>query len=338
MLYTGYKYVLKGFKMKRFNIVKIQKKMYESYSNQCTCKKRVKQKIIDDYNLDKNSIISPKLLADAIINLLDQKTIEDPESKQYSNIEVFENAVKAIGSNSRKWATFLAFEGDIKKLLSCYNPERINITGDLEKKLIELLKGQTCSKDAKAIIKWAERLCDSRKIFYESVKRLYYAVINAAGQNSIKLRKHEVTLCIICLLAKGSIKKWNGLKVLEDDHYFSNGNNIKLHGMGFALASEFLRNMGWNAFKPDRHIIRLFNHWKEKAKMRIPSEEDYRIKKIREVIGRNDQETIDFLRYSLAGFYHTPNDYTYSQVDNLIWMLGAYVETKGNESNENYLI
>lgn len=29
--------------------------------------------------------------------------------------------------------------------------------------------------------------------------------------------------------------------------------------MGFALGSEFLRNLGWNGFKPDRHNRRLLN-------------------------------------------------------------------------------
>lgn len=33
----------------------------------------------------------------------------------------------------------------------------------------------------------------------------------------------------------------------------------KLPGLQFALGSEFFRNLGWNGFKPDRHVIRLLN-------------------------------------------------------------------------------
>jgi hypothetical protein len=44
-----------------------------------------------------------------------------------------------------------------------------------------------------------------------------------------------------------------------------------------------------------------------------------------------------YLTYSLMGISSSPPGVTFSYVDNLVWLLGAYVEKKGRESNHTYL-
>ena len=97
---------------------------------------------------------------------------------------------------------------------------------------------------------------------------------------------------------------------------------------------ETLRNLRWSGFKPDRHIKRLFRLWfpdvieactthaQDLAKMIYSSSKDCR----------------EFLTFSLAGMAVTPQGHSFTEVDNLIWALGAYVEKKGKESTTCYRI
>jgi hypothetical protein len=102
--------------------------------------------------------------------------------------------------------------------------------------------------------------------------------------------------------------------------------------MRFALDSEFFRNMGWNGFKPDRHVIRLLDRWAHP----LVQQQSSRVNELTPLIGRNTKEFRELLRYSLAGIEITRGD-NYSRADNLIWLLGAYVEKKGKESNTRYV-
>lgn len=54
------------------------------------------------------------------------------------------------------------------------------------------------------------------------------------------------------------------------------------------------------------------------------------------LIGSRNQSLRYFLKYSLIGIVITP-DGNYSRADNLIWMLGAYLEKKNKESNVQYI-
>jgi hypothetical protein len=96
--------------------------------------------------------------------------------------------------------------------------------------------------------------------------------------------------------------------------------------MGFPLGSEFLRNLGWNGFKPDRHVRRLLRAWvpdliatHEKESIRLGS-----------LAGRHEKSVREDLQLCLAG-NALSSDENHLRTDNLIWLIGAYVETARNQ-------
>jgi len=108
----------------------------------------------------------------------------------------------------------------------------------------------------------------------------------------------------------------------------------KLAGMRAVLGSEFLRNLGWSGFKPDRHVTRLFRRWfPDVVKASEP-----RAAQLAELIGRKSRDLPTYLTYSLVGIAVTPAGHALSEADNLVWVLGAYLERKGAESNRRYRV
>jgi len=108
----------------------------------------------------------------------------------------------------------------------------------------------------------------------------------------------------------------------------------KAPGMGPTLASEFLRNLGWNGFKPDRHIQRLFSLW-------FPDVVEgcrERAVELAALLGTRAKDVVAFFTFSLVGHAVTPPGRTLSEVDNLVWALGAYVEKTGRESKLGYRV
>lgn len=56
-----------------------------------------------------------------------------------------------------------------------------------------------------------------------------------------------------------------------------------------------------------------------------------------ELIGRKGQGLRQFIRVSLVGVHFSPPGMPLSHMDNLIYLLGAYVEKKGAESETRYV-
>ena len=103
--------------------------------------------------------------------------------------------------------------------------------------------------------------------------------------------------------------------------------------MGGVLASEFLRNLHCETYKPDRHIMRLLGSWFP-DQMRDAQSQAATIAS--DLFGRAGRVARDFLAGTLLGIAVTPPDVAFAEADNLIWALGAYVEKKGRESTVNY--
>ena len=103
--------------------------------------------------------------------------------------------------------------------------------------------------------------------------------------------------------------------------------------MGYVLGSEFFRNLHWNAFKPDRHVQRLFDRWFPGAAASVQPE----VQDLQNLLGRRTAPLSTYLTYSLIGLGATPPGVPASFTDNLVWLLGAYVEKKGKESDEAYV-
>ena len=97
---------------------------------------------------------SPHALADALVCALAQSPRDDVRDREPSPAEVFEAAVRALGSNHRRWVAFLANEGQIRTLLANYQPElaskELSSSCDSLDKLTALLPGRTSEGDAKA--------------------------------------------------------------------------------------------------------------------------------------------------------------------------------------------
>jgi hypothetical protein len=62
------------------------------------------------------------------------------------------------------------------------------------------------------------------------------------------------------------------------------------------------------------------------------------VERLRRLIGRKTKGLGSYLTYSLVRISLSPPGATLAEVDNLIWLLGAYVEKKGKESDRTYLV
>ena len=81
----------------------------------------VRNRILRDYSILEEPA-TPAQFADAIIAKLNQEAANQPLDEQLSNDHVFQASVKALASNSRRWATFLQFEPPLRELLRGYSP------------------------------------------------------------------------------------------------------------------------------------------------------------------------------------------------------------------------
>ena len=96
------------------------------------------------------------------------------------------------------------------------------------------------------------------------------------------------------------------------------GDDVKVPGMRIPLACEFLRNLGWAGFEPDRHVMDLFSRW-------FPEDETLkqRTKHIGELVGRKDRETTGFVYACLLGERFTPAGMSVTQADQIVWLYGS---------------
>jgi hypothetical protein len=276
-----------------------------------------RERIARDYRF--NVPATPEELSQQVLQSLGQKACANPLNQNYDNDAVFHAAVRTLGSNSRKWATFLSNEPKLNRILSGFRVEEVGRTPPNCFDLAKLLPGQTATADARAILNWAHLL--SRNQNY------YASVVEASAriQNRLAEREkdddisHRLFMCVVAHFTNSSrgaqTRKWPG--------------------MGYVLGSEFLRNLHWNGFKPDRHIKRLLTRWTNDQ-----IDVQQAIEQWRHVIGRKDRALSENLRLSLTGMEITPDDHkaNFSQFDNLLWLLGAYVEKKGQESQCNYML
>jgi hypothetical protein len=277
-----------------------------------------REEIARDYRF--NLPPTPEELSKLVLRSLDQKACENPLNQACDNNCIFRAVVRSLGSNNRKWAIFLNNQRQIARLLSDFGLEDVRRNSPNCLDLATLLPGQTATADARAILKWADLLSEN--------KNYYQRIVQASGEMHRRFEQkhgggqmptHLLFLCVVAHFTDST----------------RGAQSRKWPGMGFVLGSEFLRNLRWNGFKPDRHIKRLLARWtNDQVNVRAP------INELRCTIPRIDKPLWDNLRWSLVGMEITPQDLTanFSQFDNLIWLLGAYVERKNRESRYNYML
>ena len=300
--------------MKILDIEKISERLFECPD--------IRRRLCRDFLIEDTS--DPVNMADSLVESLGQVLPWRNEAEnQKSNKTVFQAASLALASNMRRWSTFLNSRKKFESLLEGYNPATfskvVHSNSSQIKKVAKCLGGQMGKRDAEAIKKWACLL--GKDIDY------YKALEQLRNNISESVRSEEVVPVLAALLGspmKKVEKKWPPPCGME---------TWKAPGMGMVLSSEFLRNLHWEGFKPDRHIKRLFSRWFPDVVEKKSGRADCLA---RWVLCGKSKATIDDIKFSLVGAAVTPDGCNFTKADNLVWALGAYVETKDKESETVY--
>ena len=293
-------------------------------------------RIVRDYGFD-TTPASPRALAEALWAEFGQTPIEDPHLQQPSNRTVFRAAVRSIGSNSRSWATYLRTEPDLEELLFQFDPVEVNAAvedGRISVSSIgRFLPGQSSSGDARAIIKWAKRLT-GEGLFHEELRAIA-ACFESMAKRELPggFAQGEHFLCVVGFLGYPP-NRWLKKADLPEHLRGRSAEEWKLPGMGYALTSEMLRNLRWDGYKADRHIMRLLDSWVPE----LVEASQERALQLAALIGTKNRDLLNVLAFSLAGMSLAPDGIPRSHVDNMIWALGAYVEKKGHESDIAFVV
>tara|TARA_Y100001934_G_C11931761_1_gene576069 strand:- start:205 stop:687 length:483 start_codon:yes stop_codon:yes gene_type:complete len=99
-------------------------------------------------------------------------------------------------------------------------------------------------------------------------------------------------------------------------------------GMGVAIASEFLRNLKWDGYKPDRHIIWAINRWKSDFEQ-YDNRVNQTLEHFEELNVSRAQEILRPVKQGLYAIYATPINTecsTFSEADNLLWAFVSYMK------------
>jgi hypothetical protein len=288
---------------------------------------RIKQRLFDvareqlirDYGLS-SRLRSADDLGDELIAKFGQAWTA---TETITNRTVYRAAVLALGSNMRAWRTFVPNIEKLQNVLSDYDPNattRAVTAGTLTKDHLKvLLPGQSSSADADAILRWAALLASAPN--YGRVLNDLRSALLATG-----ILEEEILPAVAVVLGTG---QWPQCIERMPDETIP---DCKAPGMGPTLASEFLRNLHWNGFKPDRHVRRLLKRWFPD----VLDQERNRALELADRLGCRQPEALEFLAYSRVGIVVTPSGTPFTVADNLVWALGAYVEKSGRETDTLY--
>lgn len=275
-------------------------------------------RLIRVYNLPEEPA-TPAALVEVLLGSLDQPALEDLDVSR-SDGDVYKAAVRALGSGMRSWTKFIANEDALKKALG--NPDAYDPAVAADKDptdLIGFVPGVNQGSTAGAIIAWAH-LLKQEPSYYSRLLELYDQAASLGSAELGSVTPSEVMIIVTCLQAAGPSRAWQGTRL------------HKWPGMKYALGSEFLRNLGWNGFKPDTHVIRLLNRWAHD----VVEAQEHRATELVRLAGRSDRELIEGAKYSLAGIAITPSGMTYSKTDNLLWLLGSQVVKNNKKEKPTY--
>lgn len=267
-----------------------------------------------------------------LLTQLDQKPNASPLDQRWTSTQVFRAAVRALGSNSRDWAAYLKQESRIRDLLCDFDPAA-TAKAVRPAQVAELLRGQSSGADARAILQWAALLARDQA-YCEHIKSLGEAFrALAIGDGNAPLSDEELVMCIVGYVGNPPTR-WIGTHLLPVETRRLGYSDWKTAGMSYPLASEFFRNLGFNAFKPDRHIQRLFRRW-------FPALDTLAqptAARLQRLVGRNSAPLNTYLVHAAVGIAVAPKSLPLSHCDNLVWLLGKYVEKKGRESHDCYVL
>ena len=297
----------------------------ERISERLFGQEKIRQKLCRDFSIA--DVGDPVTMADSLVNSMGQIAPRDggDEDLEDKGTVVFRAAALALASNMRQWSRVLSYRDKFESLLEQYDPMAVSRKVEADCARVRDIKGclggQTAQADAEAIVKWAIMLENNPGYFW-ALDKLKSDMMDAGVYDG------EAVPTLAALLGspptKTMGKRWLPPFGME---------SWKAPGMGMPLASEFLRNLSWEGFKPDRHIKRLIGRWFPEV---VEAKSERAEHLAREILHCGSKDVIVGLKYSLAGMAVTPNDCSFTKADNLVWALGAYVEKKDRESTEVY--
>ncbi len=205
----------------------------------------------------------------------------------------------------RQWSRFLSCRDKFESLLKQYDPAAFSREVEADwarvRNVEDCLGGQTARADANAIMKWATMLARDPG---------YFNALNELKSGmGAKVHDGEIVPVLATFLgspSKRAEKRWPPPSGTE---------SWKAPGMGMVLASEFLRNLHWDGFKPDRHSKRLIVRWFPDV---IEAKSGRASDLARGILYRGSKDVIIGLKISLAGMAVTPNDCSFTKADNLV--------------------
>lgn len=271
-----------------------------------------RRKIMSAYGCDE-AISDPAECAAEIVRAMGQDRVVEAATSD----EVFRAAVRAIGSNSRQWTDYLRVErelfGDGAALTiaawkdAVDDPVRSDTAG-------KLAGGWSPSRSVRWINQWAELLSSERRDYFDDLWKTHAAVSFYSDSSDAPLSGDEVTLVLAARLAHTN-SQFPGAAPIGAKAVG------KAPGMGLAIAMEFLRNLGFQGFKPDRHIKRLLEG--DSRTSAIIAEMDVRAREIGEMAGSCASDLRGALKVALAGLALTPEGTTPTKTDNLVWLYAS---------------
>ena len=272
----------------------------------------------------------PSSFARRLIEAMQQPGVTNPTEIRKSPTEVFHAAVRSLGSNQTDWARYMAAEDAVSSVLHGFDPVAVTkarLDGrDIQADLVAALPRTTPGRTASRVLTWAENLTNEPGL-YEDIQNLGRTIQAAGG-----ISDHELLPMASLVLSADPLTRLSRQRLSDLGIH---DRTWKLPGMGFALTAEFLRNLGWEGFKPDTHVKRLFNHWIGEEQL---TQFGTRAAVLAAVVGIRSRDSIRTLRYSLAGLAITPTGCSPSAIDNLVWLIGANVQRARTKQYRNFLV
>lgn len=313
---------------------------------------------------------NPHDFADGIIETFDQYVHDTPGRAA----DVLRAASRSIATNGRYWtnirrcldpenlpttlkrpvggsdehvlATLAGLVGDTRDRDTTIDEWALVLNEPLHQEVLTAVfgGGYTARKDADGIGRWAQILAADPGYYHHTISaaRDAFAAADSAATPEVTF------LCVATYFGKEKSPREIANSVVPQLRGIA-----KWPRMGLPLACEFLRNLGWNGFKPDRHIVRLLGGWWTV----VAPDAATQMQRIGHLVGTRHRVNpaipsslsgVDDLQAqlvaALTGIAITPDD-NYTRADNLLWLLGSEVETKRSWAKtgtarlpENYLL
>lgn len=247
----------------------------------------IRQKLCRDYGIECDPA-SANMAHQLVKSIGQVRSSSDGTEDLEGNRAVFRAAALALASNSRQWSRFLDRRGKFETLLMQYDPVAFSraVAADcaLLRKVADCLGGKTKRGDAKAIMKWANMLAREPG-YFNALNELKSGV----GADVHASEVVPVLAAFLGLPSKRAERRWPSPYGSE---------SWKAAGMQMTLASEFLRNLHWKGFKPDRHIKRLFERWIPDV---IEAKSERASDLAHQILFRRSKDVISGLKISLTG-------------------------------------